>query len=251
MRTLLFLLALCVCAEAKPKHKHHNMALADNLVGYWKMEQNPELFSIHDQSGNGNHLTGHGNPILVPGKVGQALQFDGVTQWLDMASNAGINHNGGEMTGMVWFKPLSLAHGKLLIGSVDWGVTIVQNGANFYVHVGIEDGGFDITDVPLVVGEWYCLFFGWYESNGEFSWGSMNLSDRVREFRTPWGDPVGAFKIAGNSAGGRLNAVIDDVAIWRRNVPARELYQLYNKGKGLPFEEWDEAADCGKIDCCD
>lgn len=250
---LLLLSSLCLIAKDKPKHK---MALADQLVAHWKMEQNPALFKVWDYSGNGNHLTGVSSPILVDGKLGKAIQFDGVDQYLSIASNAGINHNGGEVTGLMWFQPVSLVHGKRLIGSVDWGVSIVDSGGNFYVNVAIEDGSFNITDVPLEVGEWYFLAFGWYgienaATRGTYSWGSVNLSARVREFRAVWSDPSGPFTIAGTSGGSRANVIIDDTALFHRFVTAQETRTIFNNGNGLAFDEWGIVTPCRTIDCCD
>lgn len=250
---LLLLSSFCLMAKDKPQHR---MALKDQLTAYYNMEQNPALFKVWDQSGNGNHLTGHGSPVLVDSVLGKAIQFNGVDQWLSIASNAGLNHNGGEFTGLVWFQPVSLAHGKRLIGSVDWGVNIVESAGSHYVNVSIEDGSFNITDVPLEVGQRYFLAFGWYGvenalKRGTFTWGSVNLSDRVREFRTAWTDPAGPFTIAGTSSSARASVIIDEAAIFHRFVTAQEIRALYNKGNGLSFEDYDTVTPCREITCCD
>jgi hypothetical protein len=252
----------CVTALAKDKPKT-NMELKNALTAYWNMQQDPALFTVWDKVWpHTNKLTANGfDPDLTPpgslvaGKLGKAIQFNGVDQWLSIASNAGVNHNGGEFTGAMWFKPIALAHAKRLIGSVDWGVNIIGDGANHVVNVSIEEGSISLTDTPLIVGQWYFLCFGWYGSvapdeTGTYSWASLNMGPAVREFRTAWSDPEGPFTIGGTSSGARVAAIIDDTAIWRRRVTAAELSAIYNDGDGLPLEEWDRVKVCKSITCC-
>lgn len=262
----LSILIICLCAEAGPKrhgHKHKQglgvtltgakcMALKSNLLAYWNFEQDPRLFPIHDQSGNGNHLIGHNSPTIVAGKVGNAIQFNGTNQWLDMASSAGISHQGTEFTAFIWFKVLALAHNKNIVNNSEWGASTVLSGGSHYVNVAVEDEDFNITDVPLEVGRWYFLALGWYGANGQFAWGSINLSDRVRESQSSLtAIPNSTFNVGGNPSSGWNNIVIDEAAIWRRAVSAEELTEIYNDGDGLDFSEWDAVRTCKEIKCCD
>lgn len=257
MRFLIILLSIVLFGcntTAKPKYK---MALKDNLIAYWNFEQDPALgYSIWDQSGNSNNLTAYGNPILVDGKLGKALQFNGVDQWLSTASNAGFSHDGGEFTAFLWFKPLMLAHQKTIATTTEWGVGTTLSAGNYYVSIAVEDETVVITDVPLEVGKWYLIALGWYgienaAARGQFVWGTVNLSDRVRELQTGLTPAPGPFSIAGTAASGWANAIIDDVAIFRRFVSAQEVRAIYNHGEGLAFEEWDAVAECKAIPCCD
>lgn len=238
-----------LCADARP-HKQHKMAPKDELLAYWNMEQNPVLFQIHDQSGNGNHLTGSAGAILTEGKIGNAVEVGGGST-LKLASNAGVSHQGGRFTVAFWFKPTVLTTPLPIAGDPEgqWIVQMEASGPNFFLRARINpddiDATVDITAVPLVVGEWYWVALGWYDNNGSFAWATVNLSDRVRVAAAgPLAEPTNP-PIFWNPN------IFDEVAIWGRNVPADELRAIYNKAKGLPFEEWDAPDDCRKIDCCD
>lgn len=251
MKALIILIAALsvLTAEAKPKHKH-KMALKDSLVAYWNMAQNPAMFPVHDQSGNGNHLTGVNAPTLTTGKIGQAIEFDGVDQYLNLPSAAGISHQGGEFTFGTWIKPLGLLHLAHIVSTTEWGIGMRLVSGNYYFSVAVEDEEIILSNVPLEVGQWYFVALGWYNTNGTFAWGSVNLHERLRVAQsalTP--SPGSAFNI-GNAGSFPVAFVADDAALWRRNVAWEELRAIYNKRNGLSFEEWDAVNDCESIECC-
>lgn len=254
--SILFLIVACIIsADAKP-HKntrkdHRNMALTKDLAAMWNMEQNPILFPVHDQSGNGNHLTGSAGAVLVEGKINEGIELTG-TSTLNLASNAGISHQGEAFTVGFWFKPLVLDSALAILGHPDgeWLVQMELSGSDFYLRVRIAPDGADtimnVTDVPMVIGEWYWVAFGWYDDNGSYAWATVNLSERVRAaLAGPLPAPLVTPPIFWNPH------VFDDTAIWRRNVSANELREIYNGGKGLSFEEWDAPDVCDAITCCD
>lgn len=249
--TILLVLLLPFCLDAKPKHKHkHKMALTPDLVAHWDFEQNPALFPVHDQSGNGNHLTGVNAPSLTTGLLGSGIEFDGVNQYLNLASAAGISHQGDEFTAGLWIKPLSLVHFGHIASTTEWGIGIRAVGSEYFLNIAVEDEEITST-VPLQVGQWYFVALGWYNSNGVFAWASVNLEERLRVAQsslTP--SPSSAFNI-GNAGSFPVAFVVDEASIWRRNISASELYQIYNKANGLPFEEWGDPENCRSIECCD
>lgn len=247
---LVFILPFCLFAKSKHKSKYHKMALKDSLVAYWNMAQNPALFDVHDQSGNGNHLTGVASPTLTTGKIGQAIALDGVAQYLTMASSAGISHQGGEFTVTMWIKPLALRHFGPIASNVEWGVGMELVGSNYYFSISVEDETV-VSTIPLEVGQWYFIALGWYSTNGTFAWASVNLEERLRELQSGLTPVPGSPFNIGNAASFPVAFAVDEFAIWRRNVPASELYEIYNNDNGLPFEEWAVPEDCKLIECCD
>ncbi len=54
-----------------------------NLIGYWTMDRaDIDGDTVKDISGNNNHGEIRGNPQIVPGKIGEALDFDGVDDFV-------------------------------------------------------------------------------------------------------------------------------------------------------------------------
>ena len=53
-----------------------------NLVGWWKLDDTG--FIATDSSGMGNNGTLYGGPQWVTGKIGGALDFDGIDDYVDL-----------------------------------------------------------------------------------------------------------------------------------------------------------------------
>ena len=58
------------------------------LVGYWRLDEGSGTIA-YDSSGNGNDGTIIGDPQWVAGKNGQALDFDGTEDYIDVGLGAG------------------------------------------------------------------------------------------------------------------------------------------------------------------
>ena len=78
----------------------------ESLVGYWNFDEIKEN-TIYDQSGYGNHAINHGAK-LVSGKKGNALEFNGVNNFVRIPGNnketPSVLHNMGTGSISVWFK---------------------------------------------------------------------------------------------------------------------------------------------------
>jgi len=68
-----------------------NNRLTDGLVGFWSFN-GPDMSGVtaYDRSGNNNNGTLTNGPALTYGKVGQALSFDGVNDWIDNITQPAI-----------------------------------------------------------------------------------------------------------------------------------------------------------------
>lgn len=252
--TILLLLVLPFCLSAKPKWKakHNHMALKDDLRVYLNFEQDPVIFPpIWDQTGNGNHLNPSSGAVLAEGKIGNAVNVAGTSR-LFFSSNTGISYQNGAFTVAFWFKPAVLATPLIIAGDSDgeWIVQMELSGSGYYyLRCRISPDDFDavcdVTDVPMVIGEWYFVTLGWYDDNGSYAWASVNLSPRVRTAA------VGPLVPSTTPPVFRNQNTFDEAAIWRRFVSVSELQEIYNDGEGLPFEEWDLVSPCRKITCCD
>ncbi|MHC4326299.1 MAG: LamG domain-containing protein, partial [Planctomycetota bacterium] len=71
-----------------------------NLVGWWKFDEGSGV-NVLDGSGHGNHGTLKGDPQWVMGPDGDALEFDGVDDWVEVP-HAAILTVDNEVTVMAW-----------------------------------------------------------------------------------------------------------------------------------------------------
>lgn len=253
---VLIVLSSALCAEAKKKSKHNRMALKDDLLAYYNFEQDPRLFLIWDQSGNGNHLTPEGSPPTTTGKIGLGVSFNGLDQRLFKSTSNSISHAGGSFTATGWFKPASLIPltTPALFGNSEWRVFLVQNGPNYHFEFVGLDESLMITSVLVEVDQWYFLAMG-YDAITGVSWASVNLYNgkTTPQDTAPVPVPNDPFVIGTSpSSSYWAHGVVDECAIWiGRSLSDAELALIYNDGDGLAFTEWDKVKVCKEIKCCD
>lgn len=259
MKAIPILLALfCTFTlTAKDKEKH-KMALKDSsLVAMWQFKDDPALYPVWDSAwphANTMQAVGFDPALTPPGslvdaKVGKGILVDGGQFFRIAAGSAGVSHQGNPFTVPLWFKPTQLNQGAQLIANNEWSIVTALDTGVFYFELTIDGKILPVTNVPLVVGKFYFLAFG-YREEGTISevWASVNLSERVTSAHTLGGPSISAFLVGGGGAPG----IHDDMAIFRRTLSANELKTLYNGGNGLPFDEWDAAPKpCRSITCCD
>src|SRR5687768_9834072 len=77
---------------------------AQGLVGHWKLDEG-RTRSTADSSGNGNNgsLVGAGGPQWITGQFGNALRFDGVDEYVNVANSASLGIT-GDITMAAWIK---------------------------------------------------------------------------------------------------------------------------------------------------
>jgi len=82
-----------------------NNKITNGLVGMWSFN-GPDLTTTtaFDRSGQGNNGTLTNGPVPAIGKVGQALSFDGVNDYVNVNSAASLIAT-GNATVSLWFKP--------------------------------------------------------------------------------------------------------------------------------------------------
>jgi hypothetical protein len=106
-----------------------------DLMGWWKLDEGYGAKAI-DSSGHGNHGTIQGAAEWVAGYDGGALQFDGSTNYIDVATGLAGSDAGSVAA---WIKTTQSTRGMIFYGS---DVT----GGNGYgdeseLHLNVEDGG--------------------------------------------------------------------------------------------------------------
>ena len=78
------------------------------LVGWWTFDGPDLLQNAKDKSGQGNtgYLAGFTSTTTVPGKIGQALQFDGSNDYVQIADHDNLTP--ANITITYWVKPANL-----------------------------------------------------------------------------------------------------------------------------------------------
>jgi len=95
-----------------------NTTLATNLIGCYNFDSN-----TNDSSEANNNGTSSGNPVFVTGKVGTAIQFDGINDYVSLGSPSEFNFGSDtDFTISCWVKNLNGGSDNdgVVIGNKDW-----------------------------------------------------------------------------------------------------------------------------------
>ena len=205
------------------------------LIAYWLFNEGSGTIAI-DSSGNGNTGTING-ATWTTGKSGSALQFNGVSNYVNAGNGASLNIN-GNITLMAWIKTNSTAEnvitGRGLTGSSDhtWEHDI-ENGRNtFYWANGYSMGTADsVTGTKLVNdGQWHHVAA---RANGtRIEVYTDGMYDNGKAKTTKPNSNINLKVLVGNLPGYSLyfNGIIDEIKIYNRTLSAGEIYTEYLNG---------------------
>ncbi len=118
---------------SKQNEAQGNDQLDKGLVGHWTMDANDIGLSgttAKDRSGQKNHGTLTNGPLATVGKMGQALDFDGVNDHVLVPSNASFRP-ANQLTMAAWVKPSSFSAASLIFSSGD---SAISRGYNLFVR---------------------------------------------------------------------------------------------------------------------
>ena len=218
------------------------MALTDNLVAYWRLEESSG--TRVDSSGNGRDMTGSGSPGGRTGKLNNAVDLvPGSSQFLsssDAAVYGAITDSAGwTIAGWLYsddnatreifgcwnaFKGLEVYY---ISGSRDMTAQWWSNASGLVVST---------AGASFTSGAWnfFALKYDpgtdklYARSNGTTNSGSSCAGNTFTQ-------NASAFYLgkARSSTGSYFDGGLDDIGIWSRALSGAELDQLYNSGAGL------------------
>lgn len=227
------------------------MALADNLVAHWKLE---EVSGSRADSVGANTLTDVNTVTQAVGKQGSCASFTAASlEALTCADNAAVSTGNVDWTFACWFFTGTFASfgclaskGWTAAGTVnaEWILYVDTSASNkpfFGVCSGTTTGGVQST-VACVISTWYYVAV-WHDSVNDRIGISVNGTATTATHAPGINDGTLSFKLGADEVshglywGGR----IDEASLWKRVVDSVDLATLYNAGAGLAFP-WPAAA---------
>jgi hypothetical protein len=209
--------------------------LALDLVGLWHFDEG-EGTTAHDSSGRGNDGTLVKGTTWVDGKVGKALEFDGVDDFVDCGNPVGLDNIMDEITFTAWVKPFK--DDGCIIKKWEWSN---YSGYHFDIYTGVYDSTFNLK---MGYGDGTLLILGTALRLNEFSHIAFTASDsevilylngKIAS-RTVPRQPLDLRNsrnvvIGGGSgwSGNYFKGVIDEVKIYGRALHAEEIKADYEK----------------------
>ncbi len=221
-----------------------------SLKGYWSFNgQDTTSTTAYDRSGVGNDGTLTGGPPVVEGRVGQALSFDNVNDYVLAGSPAAVDNletqGGGGMTASAWIYPVSGGtFGGVIVGKRsapspgggDWAFTMHQDGDAIKFYKSHSTTSLEATTVAgsIALNRWQFVTVTW---NGGSTRSSVTFyidGVLVPTSTSGGSDGVGTKDsdasnvVSISSQFVQYDGLIDEVRLHNRILSAAEVKALYD-----------------------
>ena len=211
------------------------------LVGYWSFD---EADGVKDLSGNGHDGDIHANPLVVEGKKGQALEFNGTDNYIAIPHHKAISELNA-LSLSAWIQPKKLGSWVAVLekgihNNWSYGFFIEADGTlSFYVSTGpAKTLVCCVRNFLLKIDEWSHIF-GTYDGKSVKSYvngkldgemggnGSVHIADDL------------PFTIGSRNGQNFFAGVVDEVALWNEAIPVEDSMEpLTVKLKGKLTTIW-------------
>jgi hypothetical protein len=209
------------------------------LVGWWRFDEGSGTVA-NDSSGNGNNGTLNGDPQWVLGYFGNALEFDGVDDWLDCGSDPSLDLTTWTIT--FWLK---VNENKNYNGYIVKGNDAAENyeiltygDGHFHFPILFTDGSrtYGNTDPGIcIVGEWAHYTYSYDSSQGRRFYKNGELVFEDTESGIPQTSTV-SLSIGNEQPMSRyVNGAMDDIRIYNHLLSEPEILAAMEGGEGYPF----------------
>lgn len=226
------------------------MALTDDLVSYWKMD---EASGTRNDSHGTNHLSDNNTAPSAAGIINNGVEFlAGNGEFLSRADNASLSL--GSDTAFywsLWFKALAVTSARVLLnkgvitGPGDEYLLWINSGnLQFYIGNG-SSSQFTTHGTTLSTGVWYFVEI-WHDPVANLIGIAMNGSaDVTASWSGGTQDTANELNIgtgANGNTGYCIDGTIDEVGFWKgRVLDSGERASLYNAGAGLSYDDFGGA----------
>jgi hypothetical protein len=202
-------------------------------VGHWKLDEGSGT-TAHDSSGNGNDGTLINGPTWVDGKLGKALSFDGIDDYVEIPDSPELKLDESKgLTIMLWLYRTSypqydnvLVSKQSASGWVEYQLDLVDTGDlefRTYSDDNVVIGSVSVPDA----NEWYHVAYVMNGTQWDFyvngtleNSGTTPYDLYVSDNNVTIGKDFGFFTAA-------FNGTIDDVEIYSRALSAGEIWAEY------------------------
>ena len=229
---------------AQPKVNVTQTTLDKGLVGHWTFDgRDISGTRAKDRSGLVNHGTMTSGPAQILGRIGQALSFDGVDDYV-IANNSQATLS--VYTSCAWVKPnfsdsnavaQEIIVRQSVAGDSTRAVRMVWTG-NINAWFSDSKAAFSYTMAdsltPFSAGSWHhlCFSFSGGSGSGQFYWDGSPKSTTQGTFLAGPNNTANLPYYIGSSVGSNyFNGSLDDVRIYNRALSAGEVNKLWQMGR--------------------
>lgn len=268
MRKLFYFLTIAMISVTIPLYAFADTIVTDGLVSYWTFDEQDITNKIVKDVWGKNSGTIVGDPKVVAGKVGDALEFDGSDDYVNLTNLGDFGSKVGTSTFEAWVKTDFKKDWTTLFKVLDvgcnmaWaidvnrsakaGFPLAQDIVHYYVRQHAAAGCNDIAveiEFELSDGKWHHVVFA-IEDAGEAKL-SIYMDSEPQEIIVGKEKNLDAFisfvqPVYIGAANNRAKVerhfpgVIDEVRIYDRALTAEEVTRNFKSKVGLGVEPDDK-----------
>jgi PGF-pre-PGF domain-containing protein len=202
-----------------------------SLVGWWRMNETAGN-ETQDFSGYRNNGTWNGNDTstVTSGRFGNALQFDGVDDYVNASNDPSLNITSA-ITIEAWVKPIAYSVGGIVAKRLDWHAENVNYNLFFdsTSKLGFYNGTLVVnTNDTIPLNVWSHVVVTVNDTTTTFFINGVFDSNHILGIGVPNHHPL-LIGSHGND-GNYFNGTIDEVRIYNRALSTDEINASYDAG---------------------
>ncbi len=222
------------------EHASKNTTLTDGLVGLWSFD-GPDVSgtTASDRSGNGNTGTLTNGPVVAAGKLGQALSFDGVNDYVSVPDSNSLDLTDA-ITISAWFYARTITDDGIIAkrdysGGEIANYQIQLDSSNLYFT--FFNGSYRSVNYPssnIQLNRWYHVVATYDRSNEKLYVNGVLVASVAQTLAMLANSvPVSIGQVVRPINGGGFapwDGSLDDVRVYNRALGAQEVSDLYQLG---------------------
>jgi len=214
-------------------------AVEDGLVSFWTLDEvDIDGDTVMDIVG-GNDGTMKGKPKIVPGKINEALEFDGSSDFVDCGGDDSLNLTEA-LTIELWMMPNSAGEGGNNAGPIckaiaggSWNWQLRYNAPGSFMGFQFNAGGWISVQQRLEKKEWYHITGTYDGSDAVCYLNGVETEKMSMPAINSSNDPL---LIGQDGWVNVFDGVVDEVRIYNRALTEAEVRQNYNSRSQLAVE---------------
>lgn len=220
------------------------MALTDNLISFWELEESSG--TRNDSTSSANNLTDNNTVTSTTGLVGTAAVFTAANlESLTRADNASLSTGNIDFTVVFWVKMTTAASVGLIYKGDSTGIEYAitaRSGGQFRLEVDNAAGLVNLTPVTTTAtyttGTWY-MVEAYHDSVNDIISININNGTAVTAAYSlgSWDSGTSFYMGVDADFGDYMNGQLDQVGFWKKILSSTERSFLYNGGAGRTYAE--------------